>query len=143
MVALGEDAFSYERGTPVREVHGLCWARARERRHHTLSDDVDPACLASNSECGSTTKHEKCFDCRLTHLLQDASERGKDCLLNRKHDHFTPTREIRRHVRALDRNHPEGWKLQGHVSPATTNYLTYRIQGYLAHKKQPPPTGPP
>jgi len=31
-----------------------------------------------------------------------------------EHDHFTPTREIKRHVRALARNHPEGWKLQGH-----------------------------
>ena len=30
-------------------------------------------------------------------------------MLIRKHDHFTPTREIRRHVRALTRNHPEGW----------------------------------
>ena len=39
----------------------------------------------------------------------------------------TTTREIRRRVRALARIHPEGWKLQGHVSPATTNYLTYRI----------------
>ena len=39
---------------------------------------------------------------------------GKACLLIRKHGHFTPTREIRRHVRALARNHPEGWKLQGH-----------------------------
>jgi len=26
---------------------------------------------------------------------------GKACLLIRKHDHFTPTREIRQHVRAL------------------------------------------
>jgi len=52
---------------------------------------------------------------------------GEACLLIRKHDHFTPTREIKRHVRAIARNHPEGWKLQGHVSPTTTNYLTYRI----------------
>ena len=43
------------------------------------------------------------------------------CLLIRKHDHFTPTREIKRHVRALARNHPEGWNLQRHVSPTTTN----------------------
>ena len=28
-----------------------------------------------------------------------------------------PTREIKRHVRVLARKHPEGWKLQGHVSP--------------------------
>ena len=41
------------------------------------------------------------------------------CSLIRKHDHFTPTREIRQHVRALARNHPAGWKLQGHVSPQT------------------------
>ena len=34
---------------------------------------------------------------------------------------------MRRDVRALARNHPEGWKLQGHVSPTTTNYITYRI----------------
>ena len=38
---------------------------------------------------------------------------GKACLLIRKHDHFTPTRTIKRHVRALARNHPEGWTLQG------------------------------
>ena len=41
------------------------------------------------------------------------------CSLIRKHDHFTPTREIRQHVRALARNHPAGWKLQGHDSPQT------------------------
>jgi len=35
---------------------------------------------------------------------------GKTCLLIRKHDHFTLTREIKRHVRALARNYPEGWK---------------------------------
>ena len=52
---------------------------------------------------------------------------GKACLFIHKHEHFTPTREIKRHVRALARNHPAGWKLQGHVSPASTNYLTYRI----------------
>ena len=39
---------------------------------------------------------------------------GKACLLICKHDHFTPTREIKRYVRALACNHPEGWKLQGH-----------------------------
>ena len=27
-----------------------------------------------------------------------------------KHDHYTRLREIERHVRALARNHPEGWK---------------------------------
>ena len=32
--------------------------------------------------------------------------------LIREHDHFTPTRDIKRHVRALARNHPEGWKLR-------------------------------
>jgi len=30
---------------------------------------------------------------------------GKACLSIRKHDHFTPTREIRRHARALAHNH--------------------------------------
>ena len=34
-------------------------------------------------------------------------------MLIRKHDHSTPTREIRRHVRPLARHHPEGWKLHG------------------------------
>jgi len=52
---------------------------------------------------------------------------GKACSSIRKHDHFTPTREIKRQVRALARKHPEGWRLQGNVSPTTTNYLTYRI----------------
>ena len=37
---------------------------------------------------------------------------GKACLLIRKHDHFTPMKEIKRHVSALARNHPEGWNLQ-------------------------------
>ena len=32
---------------------------------------------------------------------------GKACLSIRKHDHLTPTRKIRRHIRALARNHPE------------------------------------
>ena len=41
---------------------------------------------------------------------------GKACLLLRQHDHFTPTREITRHLRALARNHPEGWKLQGRLA---------------------------
>ena len=31
---------------------------------------------------------------------------GKACLSTREHDHFTPTREIKRHVRAIARNHP-------------------------------------
>jgi len=39
---------------------------------------------------------------------------GKARLLIRKHDHFTPTREIKRHARALARDHPKGWKLKGH-----------------------------
>jgi hypothetical protein len=43
------------------------------------------------------------------------TERGKACLSIRKYDHFSPTREIRRHVGALARNHHDGWKLQGHV----------------------------
>ena len=33
---------------------------------------------------------------------------GKACIFIRKHDHFTPTRKIKRHVRALARHHPEG-----------------------------------
>ena len=45
---------------------------------------------------------------------------GKACLLIRKHDHFTPTREIERHVRALARNNPEGWKLKRHVTPTSS-----------------------
>jgi len=64
---------------------------------------------------------------------------GGSCLSIRKHDHFTPTREIKRHVRALARNHPEGWKLQGHVSPATTNYRTYRIGLDLWRRRPDPP----
>ena len=39
-------------------------------------------------------------------------EGGEAGLLIRKHDHFTPTRKIRRHVKALARNHPEEWKVQ-------------------------------
>ena len=57
---------------------------------------------------------------------RDLPKWGETCLSIRGQDHFTPMREIKRHVRALARNHPEGWKLQGHVSPTTTNYLTHR-----------------
>jgi len=71
---------------------------------------------------------------------------GNTCLLIRKHDNFTPTREIKRHVMALARNPPEGWNLQEDVSPTTTNYSfrtlerhCFRLQGYLAQKKLPPP----
>ena len=46
-------------------------------------------------------------------LVHPHAARGKACLLVRKRDHFTQTREIKRHVRALACNHPEGWKLQG------------------------------
>ena len=45
---------------------------------------------------------------------------GKLYLLISKHDHFTPAREIKRHERALARNHPAGWKMQGQISPTTT-----------------------
>ena len=51
---------------------------------------------------------------RLTTCALPGRQGGKACSLIRKHDHFTPTREIKRHVRALARNHPEGWKLQEH-----------------------------
>ena len=42
---------------------------------------------------------------------------GEACALICKHDHCTPTREIRRHVWPSARNHPEGRKLQVHISP--------------------------
>ena len=45
------------------------------------------------------------------------SSGGKACLLIRKDDNFAPTREIKRHVRALARNHLEGWNLQRHFRP--------------------------
>ena len=54
---------------------------------------------------------------------------GEASLTILTHDYFTPTREIRRYVGALARNHPEGWKLRGHVSPTTTNYLEVSAQG--------------
>ena len=56
---------------------------------------------------------------------------GKACQSSCKHDHFTSMREIGQHVRALARNHQEGWKLQGHVSSATTNYLTKTPNNYF------------
>ena len=64
---------------------------------------------------------------------------GGACLLIRKHDHFTPTREIKRHVRALARNRPEGWELQGHVSRTTAaQHATRRqpppLNGFKAHR---------
>ena len=67
-----------------------------------------------------------CFDLRLRSRgtprtpLRTPVQGGEAGLLIRKHDHFTPTREIRRHVWALARNHPDGCKLQGHVSTAAT-----------------------
>ena len=45
------------------------------------------------------------------HRACPAASGGKACLSIRKHDHFTPAREIKRHVRALGRNHPEGYNL--------------------------------
>ena len=80
-------------------------------------------------------------------------EGGKACLLIRKHDHFTPAREIRRYGRALGPspvNIPkngscngtsrpqgilgkEGWEDEDVVDPDGV------VLGYLAHKKQPPP----
>ena len=62
----------------------------------------------------------------MTHVSMNL-QGGKACLLLCKYDHFSPTREIRRHVRALARNYPEGWNLQRHVSPAAPNSLTSRI----------------
>ena len=53
---------------------------------------------------------------------------GKAGLLIRKHDHYTPTRGIERHVRAITHNHPEGWKLQGHVSPVYDGLITEFIK---------------
>jgi len=52
-------------------------------------------------------------DVRLPGKGNSSLQGGQVCSSIRKHDYFTPTREIRRHVRALARNHPEGWKLQG------------------------------
>jgi hypothetical protein len=52
---------------------------------------------------------------------------GEAYLLTCKHHHCKPTRELKRHVRALACYHPEGWKMRGHVSPTITNYLIYRI----------------
>jgi len=38
-------------------------------------------------------------------------QREKDLFIHSQtHDHFTPTREIKQHARALAHNHPEGWK---------------------------------
>ena len=63
---------------------------------------------------------------------------GKARVLIRKHDHFTPTMEIKRHVRALARNHPEGWKLQGHVGKASlrTAGVSYQDDNYAGTLKQ-------
>jgi hypothetical protein len=59
---------------------------------------------------------------------QAATRWGKACLSISKHDHFTPPREIKRHVRALARNHPEGWKMQGRVSPTYSSGHISRMQ---------------
>jgi hypothetical protein len=39
--------------------------------------------------------------------------------LVRKHDHNTPARAIKRHVRALACNHPKGWSIWPHTHPIT------------------------
>jgi len=119
---------SYERGTPytefIKEDSPFCPTHAISR---TMIGPCPCAVLVPRDA------PRRCA-CRFSYEIHVRNSRrigwaggGKAGLLIRKHDHFTPTRENKRHVRALARNHPEGWKLQGHVSPATKNYLTYRI----------------
>ena len=45
---------------------------------------------------------------------EEGVNRGKTCLLIRKHDHFTPTREIKRHVCHIRAIHaiPDHWYAQ-------------------------------
>ena len=62
-------------------------------------------------------------------LYPPSSPGGIACSLIHKHAHFTPTREIKRHVKTLARNHSEG-----NVSPTMTNYhvaSTTRSKGSL------------
>ena len=47
-------------------------------------------------------------------FLQGQIDKGrKACFLISKDDHFTPTRETKRHVKERAHNHSEGWKLGG------------------------------
>ena len=66
---------------------------------------------------------------------------AKACLLIRKHGRFTPTREIKRHVRALARNHPEGWKLQGTPRPLRRECIgsNASVQKWPQRVQQTPP----
>ena len=75
---------------------------------HTARGDE----LKGGPQVGPVKGYKKC-PCSHAHQgPKSASTRpimgGKAGLLIRKHDHFTPTREIRRHVRALARNRPGG-----------------------------------
>ena len=97
-----------------------------------------PWCSEADPLFGSAARRRSILEC-------SPPSPFRACLSIRKHNHSTPTRDIKRHVRALARNHPLGplgfdppniaqrhalperWKLQGHVSPITTKYLTYRI----------------
>ena len=47
------------------------------------------------------------LQCHLRPLCVCTRERGQACLSICTHDHFTPTREIERHIRALAHNQPE------------------------------------
>ena len=51
----------------------------------------------------------------------------KACLLIRKQDHFTPTREIRRHEKALALYHPGGRNLQRHQLSERHQIASFRF----------------
>ena len=54
-------------------------------------------------------RHQLVAQRHLAACFRGPAPGGIACLSIRKHDHFTPTREMRRYVRALTaRNHPEG-----------------------------------
>ena len=110
---------------------GLCWAHSQPKEHGLYLYETDER-RALKEERQSPPRGRGTSPEQLPHLPPG----GKACLLIRKHDHFTPPREIKGHVRALARNHPEEWNLQRHVSPTTTNYPSWHY-GVLVRIRVP------
>jgi len=80
-----------------------------QRQHRTLhlQKDVLPCALFTDTrDFVVVSAIWPTLGCSLSAAPATAHTRGGCCLLIRKHDQITPTREIKRHVGALAREHP-------------------------------------
>ena len=93
---------SVEAGTPVP--HPLGWGRV----------GLSGVGCWRRGCCRHSLTHSLTHS-RPRHASRTGYRGGKASLLIRKHDRFTPTGEIRRHVTALACDHAEDWKLQEHT----------------------------